>query len=267
MSILSRLFLGSYLPPAVVQLKKPQAPYVYICGAGPGDPGLLTLKAYRLLRHIADVVVYDRLIPDEIINMIPKSVELIYAGKACKQHHMTQDEINTVLVEQAKKGRVVVRLKGGDPFIFGRGGEEMLYLMEHHVPFEIVPGVNAADGCAAYCGIPLTHRGIASSVLFMTGHQQKGTVIALDYKTIIAVDRTLVIYMGLTRLEEITRDLIKHGLAASTPAVAIYKGTTLEAKHCFATLGTIFKKTQQEELASPTIVIIGNVVNLGKKSF
>jgi uroporphyrin-III C-methyltransferase len=247
-------------------LQKVKAPYVYICGAGPGDPELLTLKTYNLLQRVADVVVYDRLIPEALMDKVPAHVERIYAGKACKQHHMTQDEINALLVEQASKGKIVVRLKGGDPFIFGRGGEEMLHLIKHEIPFEIVPGVNAADGCAAYCGIPLTHRELASSVLFLTGHQQKGAAIHLDYAALVAPDRTLVIYMGLTHLDEITRGLIAHGLAPSTPVVAIYQGTTPEEKKCFSTVGTIYEETKAQDFSSPTIIIIGKVVTLGQKA-
>lgn len=247
-------------------IKKPQPPYVYICGAGPGDPGLLTLKTYHLLQHVAEVVVYDRLIPEAILKMIPAHVERRYAGKACKEHHMTQDEINALLVEEAQKGKVVLRLKGGDPFIFGRGGEEMLYLQQHAIPFEIVPGVNAADGCAAYCGIPLTHRELASSVLFLTGHQQKGAAVTLDYASMVATDRTLVIYMGLTHLEEITTRLIQAGLPETTPAVAIYQGTTDKQRTCFATVESLYQKTTEAQFASPTIVIIGRVVSLGMPS-
>jgi len=247
------------------QTAKPKAPYVYICGAGPGDPGLLTIKAFYLLNQLADVVIYDRLISESVLALIPSHVERMYAGKACKQHHMTQEEINRLLVEEARKGKVVVRLKGGDPFIFGRGGEEMLYLMEHNIPFEIVPGVNAADGCAAYCGIPLTHRTLASSVVFLTGHQQKGVPVALDYRSLAALDKTLVIYMGLTHLKEITTELMEHGLPGDTPAVAIYQGTTSSQKTCFASLETLATQIQAQGFTSPTLIVIGRVVSLARR--
>lgn len=247
-------------------INKPKAPYVYICGAGPGDPGLLTIKTLHLLSHVADIVVYDRLISESILALIPPHVERVYAGKACKEHHMTQEEINTALVEEAQKGKVVVRLKGGDPFIFGRGGEEMLHLMAHHIPFEVVPGVNAADGCAAYCGIPLTHRTLASSVTFLTGHQQKGTPVSLDYASLAASDKTLVIYMGLTHLEDITQGLMEHGLPPDTPAVSIYQGTTSLQRTCFAPLKTLAERTREEGFTSPTLIIIGRVVSLAQRS-
>lgn len=244
---------------------KPNPPFVYIAGAGPGDAELLTLKTHRLITQVADVVIYDRLIPDSIINLIPSGVEKIYAGKSCRNHHMTQDEINACLVEKAQEGKVVVRLKGGDPFIYGRGGEEALYLMQHHIPFEIVPGVNAADGCAAYQGIPLTHRGLASSVRFITGHQQKGEPMQLDWQGLANVDTTLVIYMGLAHLEELAKNLIAHGLPADTPAVAISNGTTSAEQACFATLADIFAAATKAALKAPTISIIGRVVGLASQ--
>lgn len=245
-------------------INKPQPPYVYITGAGPGNPDLLTLKTHELITKIADIVVYDRLIPEAIIGLIPNNVEKTYAGKSCKKHHMTQEEINACLVEEAKNGKVVVRLKGGDPFIFGRGGEEALYLMENNIPFEIVPGVNAADGCCAYQGIPLTHRGLATGVRFITGHQQKGEAAHLDWESLADEDTTLVIYMGLTNLRDIQHNLIKHGLPANTPAAAIQEGTMKSEKVCITSLEKIFKETQKLEFQPPTLIIIGKVVSLGK---
>ncbi len=241
-------------------------PFVYICGAGPGDPGLLTLKTYELLKNSAEVVVYDRLIDERILELIPDHVEKIYAGKSCRNHHMTQDEINELLVKTASQNKIVVRLKGGDPFIFGRGGEEMLHLIKHNINFEIVPGVNAADGCAAYLNIPLTHRGIASSVMFLTGHQQKNLKLNLDYDNIVAPDRTLVLYMGLTNLESIAQNLILHGLDENTACVAIQNGTTDKQKQCFAALHNIYEKTKEQNFISPTIIIIGDVVSLTRSA-
>lgn len=239
-------------------------PFIYIAGAGPGDAELLTMKTHRLITKVAEVVVYDRLIPDSIINLIPSHVEKVYAGKSCRQHHMTQEEINNCLVEHAKSGKIVVRLKGGDPFIYGRGGEEALHLLENKIPFEIVPGVNAADGCAAYMGIPLTHRGIASSVRFITGHQQKGQPMNLDWPGLANEDTTLVIYMGLTHLEELANNLMKHGLSPGTPCVSISNGTTEKQAACFAPLSEIYAKANAANLVAPTISIIGKVVGLSK---
>lgn len=246
----------------IPDIKKPKAPFVYITGAGPGDPGLVTLKTYGLLQKIADVVVYDRLISDEILALIPDSIEKIYAGKSCRTHHMTQDEINECLVEQAKSGKVVVRLKGGDPFIFGRGAEESEHLRKNNIPFEIVPGVNAADGCCAYSGIPLTHRGLATGVRFITGHQQKGEPAHMDWAGLAHEDTTLVIYMGLTNLENITKNLISHGLAKNTPVAAIQDGTTSNERKCFSTLENIYNDLQDKEFIPPTIIVIGKVVSL-----
>ena len=248
-----------------IKLEKPTAPYVYIVGAGPGDASLLTIKGYKLISQIADVVIYDRLIPDSILNLIPENVERIYAGKSCREHIMTQDEINACLVKQAKLGKVIVRLKGGDPFIFGRGAEEAEYLVDNAVDFEIVPGVNAADGCCAYQGIPLTHRGLATSVRFITGHQQKGKKVHHDWQGLADKDTTLVIYMGLTHLDEIAKNLISHGLSCDTPAAAIQEGTIDSQKSCFATLENIYQETQADDFRSPTLVIIGKVVSLAAK--
>ena len=239
---------------------------MYIVGAGPGDPGLMTLKSYHLIKDVADVVVYDRLISSEIIGLIPDSVERIYAGKSCRKHVMTQDEINAALVEEAKKGQVVVRLKGGDPFIFGRGGEEVEHLIENDIPFEVVPGVNAADGCSTYCGVPLTHRGLATGVRFVTGHKQKGEDVSLDWKGLACPDTTLVLYMGLTNLDYITKKLIENGLDKDTPVVAIQNGTTVSQRSCFSTLEKIYEDSKSVELKPPTLIVIGKVVALSSAS-
>lgn len=250
---------------AMYPIQKPKAPYVFITGAGPGDAGLLTIKTYTLLKEIADVVVYDRLIAQEIMDIIPEKTERIFAGKSCKKHFMTQDEINACLVEEANKGKVVVRLKGGDPFIFGRGGEEAAFLAEHHIPFEIVPGVNAADGCAAYQGIPLTHRNLATSVRFITGHQQKGEPVPLDWQGLADPHTTLVVYMGLANLEMIAQNLMKHGLPSDTPAAAIQEGTLKTQKSCITRLNSLVEKVQEQEFKAPSLIIIGKVVSLAEK--
>ncbi|MCE3232001.1 MAG: cobA [Rickettsiaceae bacterium] len=246
-------------------IQKPTPPFVYIVGAGPGDPGLLTVKAYKLLTEIADIVIYDRLIPQELLNLIPSHVEMIYAGKSCKKHEMTQDVINQNLVDESRKGKVVVRLKGGDPFIFGRGGEEAAYLVDNNIPFEVVPGVNAADGCCAYQGIPLTHRGLATGVRFVTGHQQKGVPMNLNWQSLADENTTLVFYMGLTHLEEIAQNLIKYGLSKSTPAAAIQEGTTKSERSCFSTLEHIFQKVTERDFQPPTLIVVGKVVGLADK--
>lgn len=242
-----------------------KSPFVYIVGAGPGDPELLTLKAVRLLKEAADVVVYDRLIPASVIDLIPPQVERIYAGKSCQKHHMTQEEINACLVEEAQKGKTVVRLKGGDPFIFGRGGEEAEALMQHGIGFEIVPGVSAASACSAVLGLPMTHRGLAHSVRYITGHQQKGEPVALDWRGLADPHTTLVVYMGLAHLDTIATNLIAHGLAADTPAVAIQEGTTPQQRTLFAPLSAIAAEVKAKEFQAPTLVIIGKVVALAQE--
>jgi uroporphyrin-III C-methyltransferase len=240
----------------------PSSPFVYIVGAGPGDLELLTLKAHRLITEVADVVIYDRLIPDDIIALIPPGTEKIYAGKSCRNHTMTQSEINALLVSEAQKNRIVVRLKGGDPFIFGRGGEEAECLLAHHVPFEIVPGISAAAACSAIMGIPLTHRGLASSVRYITGHCQKGEELSLDWRGLANSDTTLVIYMGLAHLDEIAASLIHAGLAKDTPAAAIQAGTTDAQRVLVSTIAELYEAVKTQEFISPTLIIIGKVVNL-----
>jgi len=235
---------------------------VYIVGAGPGDPALLTLKAFRLISEWAEMVVYDRLIPDEILDLIPSHVERIYAGKSCKKHHMTQDEINEELVKQAKLGKKTVRLKGGDPFIFGRGGEEIQHLAGNGISFEVVPGISAASGIMSKLGVPMTHRGIANSVSFITGHQQKGESQEPDWKGLAREDNTIIIYMGLTNLDYITSKLIESGLSEKTPAMAIQEGLMKGEKIIKSDLQNIAAQADAENLKPPTIIIIGKVAAL-----
>lgn len=239
---------------------------VFIVGAGPGDPDLLTLKAYKLLTKYAEVVVYDRLIPNELLELIPEHVEKIYAGKSCRKHEMTQEEINKELVAQYKRNKKVVRLKGGDPFVFGRGGEEIEYLAKHNIAFEVVPGISAVAGISSYLGIPLTHRGLATGVRFITGHQQKGVPVEQDWKGLADNNTTLVIYMGLANLGETTKNLINAGLAKNTPAVAIQEGTMKTERVCYGTVENIAKKTKEQEFAPPSIIIIGKVVKIAQGS-
>ncbi len=237
---------------------------VHIVGAGPGDPELLTVKAINLIKK-ADLVIYDRLIPPELIAVIPKKIERIYAGKSCKKHEMTQEEINRELANQARRGKKVVRLKGGDPMIFGRGGEEAIYLKKHNIEFEIVPGISAASGISAKFAIPLTHRGIATGVKYITGHQQKGKPVIHNWKELADPSHTLVIYMGLAHLDEMVENLIKAGLSPNTRAAAIQDGTCKNERHCFASLSKITEKLHKLHFEPPVLIIIGKVVRLAEK--
>ena len=234
-------------------------PWVYLVGAGPGDPELLTLKAARVLEQ-ADAVVYDRLVSDAVLDLVPRGAMRVYVGKAMGAHHLGQGEINELLLRLARPGRVVVRLKGGDPFIFGRGSEEASHLARHSVPFVIVPGITAASGCAAAAGIPLTHRGLATGVRFLTGHCCDGRGLDLDWQGLADLETTLVVYMGLANLPEISARLIAAGLPPAMPAVAIEKGTTADQRVCEATLADLPATVTSAGLAAPVLVIIGRVV-------
>jgi uroporphyrin-III C-methyltransferase/precorrin-2 dehydrogenase/sirohydrochlorin ferrochelatase/uroporphyrin-III C-methyltransferase len=241
-----------------------QAGRVYLVGAGPGDPDLLTLKAARLLRQ-ADVVVYDRLVAAEILALVPPGAARINAGKANGRHTMTQDAINELLLRLAESGRQVVRLKGGDPFIFGRGSEEADYLARHGVACEVVPGITAAAGCAAELGIPLTHRGLANGVRFVTGHCHGGA-LDLNWQSLADPDTTLVVYMGLANLAEIGEQLIAAGLAPGTPALAVANGTTPRRMVCRGTLADLASKAAAAGLPSPALIVIGRVVSLAEQA-
>jgi uroporphyrin-III C-methyltransferase/precorrin-2 dehydrogenase/sirohydrochlorin ferrochelatase/uroporphyrin-III C-methyltransferase len=234
---------------------------VYLVGAGPGDPELLTLKAHRLIGE-AEVVVYDRLVAQAILDSIPKGTSRIYVGKAPKCHRMVQDEINALLVKLARAGRRVVRLKGGDPYIFGRGSEEAAFLCRHGVPVEVVPGVTAAAGCAAAAGIPLTHRGLATGVRFVTGHRGNDRSLDLNWQSLADPDTTLVVYMGLSTLMELTRELLDAGLPADTPAAAVTNGTLPEQRVIVGTLDDLVGQIEAAGLRPPTLAIIGKVVSL-----
>jgi uroporphyrin-III C-methyltransferase / precorrin-2 dehydrogenase / sirohydrochlorin ferrochelatase len=235
---------------------------VYLVGAGPGDPELLTLKALRLM-HKADVILYDRLVSEEIMDKCRPDAEKMYVGKARADHAVEQQSINQLLVNFAQQGKRVLRLKGGDPFIFGRGGEELSTLAEAGVNFQIVPGITAASGCASYAGIPLTHRDYSQSVRFLTGHTKDGRV-PLDWKTLVKEQQTLVFYMGLVGLPLICEQLIEHGKSASTPVAVIQQGTTVTQKVASSTLENIVSKVVAAELKAPTIIIVGEVVSLRK---
>jgi uroporphyrin-III C-methyltransferase/precorrin-2 dehydrogenase/sirohydrochlorin ferrochelatase/uroporphyrin-III C-methyltransferase len=233
---------------------------VALIGAGPGDPELLTLKAWRLITS-AEVVLYDRLVSQDILAMVPETARMIHVGKQRANHTLPQDEINRRLVELARKGHKVVRLKGGDPFIFGRGGEEIETLAAAGVRFQVVPGITAASGCAAYAGIPLTHRNYAQSVRFITGHLKNDTC-DLPWKDFVQNNQTLVFYMGLVGLPVICRQLITHGMPEDMPVALVSKGTTREQVVVTGNLTTIMDRVNSEKVQAPTLIIIGHVVSL-----
>ena len=234
---------------------------VFLVGAGPGDPELLTLKAMRVIRS-ADVVVYDRLVPEEILNLIPDGTARINVGKRAGHHPVPQAEINDLLVRLAHSGRVVVRLKGGDPFIFGRGCEEAAELDHAGIDYEVVPGITAAQGCAASARVPLTHRGLASGVRYVTGHCREDAPLDLDWNSLADPATTLVVYMGRANIEEISRQLIRHGLPANTPALAISEGTSLRERRLHASLGTLPAMVRSAGLNGAVLFIIGRVAAL-----
>lgn len=234
---------------------------VALVGAGPGDPDLLTVKALRLINQ-AEVVVFDRLVSPEILALIPPATERIYAGKALDKHALVQDEINALLVSLAESGRRVLRLKGGDPFTFGRGSEEAEYLARHGIACEVVPGITSASGCGTYAGIPLTHRGLATGVRFITGHFRDNEALEHDWSKLADPACTLVVYMGLANLPVIARELIKAGLPADTPAAAIQNGTTPRQRMVTGSLADLHERAAAARMGAPAIVIIGKVVGL-----
>ncbi|MDR2187256.1 MAG: uroporphyrinogen-III C-methyltransferase [Azonexus sp.] len=233
---------------------------VWLVGAGPGDPDLLTLKAARLIRD-ADALVYDHLVGAGIVDLARPDARRIYAGKEASRHTQPQDAINRLLVDLAREKLSVVRLKGGDPFIFGRGGEELEILAASGIPFEVVPGVTAAAGCGAYSGFPLTHRDHAQAVTFVTGHLKDGSV-NLDWPALARPRHTVVFYMGIGAAAEICRQMIAHGLPPTTPAAIVHNGTLADQQTLLATLGDLPQRLAASSIKPPALIVVGSVVKL-----
>jgi uroporphyrin-III C-methyltransferase/precorrin-2 dehydrogenase/sirohydrochlorin ferrochelatase len=251
------------LKKAIEQGEDQKVGEVYLVGGGPGDPDLLTFRALRLMQQ-ADVVVYDRLVSEEVRNLCRRDAERIYVGKERDNHSVPQEQINQLLVDLAKQGKRVCRLKGGDPFVFGRGGEEIETLMENGVTFQVVPGITAALGTAAYAGIPLTHRDHSQAVVFVTGHLKDGTM-NLNWRSLAAPNQTVVFYMGLKGLPVICAQMKEHGLPGDTPIALVQQATTPRQRVFTSTLDTIEKEIEGKEIHAPTLIVVGHVVKLHDK--
>ncbi|MFC3624715.1 siroheme synthase CysG [Vogesella amnigena] len=241
----------------------PPSGAVYLVGAGPGNPDLLTFRALRLMQQ-ADVVLYDNLVAEPLLELVRRDAERIFVGKQRANHTLAQEDINSLMVRLAGEGKRVLRLKGGDPFTFGRGGEEIEALAAQGIPFEVVPGITSASGAAAYAGIPLTHRDHAQSVVFVTGHKQDGS-IALDWPALTRPQQTVVVYMGLTMAAELCTEFIRHGKAAATPAAVIERATTSSQRTAIGTLETLPGLIQAHSISSPALIIVGDVVALSSR--
>lgn len=249
--------------PALLQTTGQAVPsaVVTLMGAGPGDPELLTVKALRALQS-AELLLHDHLVSDAILELAPQQAERIYVGKESSRHTMPQEEIGALMVRLARQGRRVLRIKGGDGYIFGRGGEEAQVLAAAGIPFTVIPGITAAQGAAAACGIPLTHRDHARSLVLTTGHLQENRQVDLDWQALARPEQTVIIYMGLGTLPIICEQLIAHGLPASTPAALIERATLPNQRCITGTLGNLPAIAQSEELKPPTLIMIGQVVSL-----
>ncbi len=237
---------------------------VYLVGAGPGDPDLITLKGLRAIQA-ADVILYDRLISKDLLAYASRSTELIYCGKLPNYHTLKQETINKFLIKHAKKGKIVTRLKGGDPFIFGRGGEEAEALATHNIRYEVVPGITSGIAAPAYAGIPITHRDYSGSVAIVTGHRRSPEAEEISWKNIAKGIDTIVIYMGVKNLPYICEQLVIHGRNEQTPVALIHWGTTKEQQTVIGTLDTIVEIVRSHKAANPAIIVVGDVVNLNKQ--
>ncbi len=233
---------------------------VALVGSGPGDAELLTIRAMRFIQQ-AEIAIYDRLVSEEILALLPTDCERFYVGKEQAKHCVPQDRINEILVEQAKLGKKVLRLKGGDPFIFGRGGEEAEFMLQHGVSCHICPGITAASGCTTYAGIPLTHRGVAQGCTFITGHIQNNGQLNLPWGSLSCDTQTVVFYMGINTLPKIAEKLVEHGRDINTPAALIRKGTQPEQKTYRGTIGNLAELVEKHNITPPTLIVIGDVVN------
>ena len=234
---------------------------VFLIGAGPGAPDLMTLRALHML-EAADVVVYDRLVSADIIAFAPSDAKMVPVGKSPQCHPVTQDRINAILLDEARAGRIVARLKGGDPLIFGRGSEEAAYLADHGISTEYAPGITAAQGASCVTGVPLTHRGLATGVQYVTGHRQADTVLDLDWKRLANPDTTLVVYMGVANIGQIAIGLMTEGLSESTPVMAVAQATTPDETRLVSRLDRIAHDIRDAEMSAPVLFIIGKVVSL-----
>ncbi len=248
------------LDAAVSGAKSAQIGEVFLVGAGPGDPDLLTFRALHIMQR-ADVVLFDRLVSDEIMTLVRRDAERVYVGKAPQQHAMVQEEISELMVELANQGKRVLRLKGGDPFIFGRGGEELELLAKHKIPFQVIPGITAASGCASYAGIPLTHRDHAQSCVLITAHGRDG-ILDLDWERLVRPDQTVVVYMGLGSVGILSEQFIKRGLDPTTPAAVVDNGTRASQRVVTGDLSNIAENVITSGIKGPALIIIGSVVSL-----
>jgi len=233
---------------------------VALVGSGPGDAELLTIRAMRFIEQ-AEIAIYDRLVSDEILALLPDNCERFYVGKEQAKHCVPQDRINEILVVEARLGKRVLRLKGGDPFIFGRGGEEAEYMLQNGVSCHICPGITAASGCTTYAGIPLTHRGVAQGCTFITGHIQNNGQLNLPWQSLCSPSQTVVFYMGINTLAKIAEKLVEHGRDINTPAALIRKGTQPEQKTYRGTIGNLAELVEKHKITPPTLIVIGDVVN------